>query len=175
MFLIGSIVISMLMNGCSTKCDPFPEKLNIFSPCGVNERMVFVHQDNDSLVFECSSMKVGGDESIPFGCKCECSATMDKTYTGEYKIRESFSVLNGEFVEYNFRIDARPSDGTTYSHDGYSESYYLGKSGSIPQWLSWDTVLLCQKDTRFDSLILVKGEGVHSFLDRERGWYVRVL
>lgn len=172
--LFYCIFACVFVNGCSRKCEPFPDEMKTFTPCELNDKMVFRNQEGDSMVFECSSVKMEGDESIPFGCKCECGTALRKTYQGVYNVSEWISVTEDKWTDYFATFEVKPSESSFNDNVNNTKSSF-GASWRLQEWLSKDSILLCSDGARLDSLTLIKGEGIHSFLDSEKGLYYRVL
>lgn len=156
------IILLILLVGCTYTCPEFPKDLAEFFPYNMHDSLCFVNKQNDTITFSVNSIEIPQEHTYKkeWCSKCEeCNP---------YRCAiELYSELCGMFFE--IYIKTIPPN---YEHNEYTflnELYFYPYSTYhqkiIYGTMSNDSILFSVNTdfSYFDSLVVVKGNGLTSF------------
>lgn len=173
MFIIISCMGFLFIPGCKVDCPAFPEHLADYFPYRTNDTLLFVNQNNDSVLFVVYIIEKAKEHSFGRRCKCECDS----------RFYFKAHVNNWTFLEGNIGVYSKPEIYVDFG-DGYWDiatttnsflSFYeeTGKNpfDSKNSFLFGEIIILENSENQISRVMIMKGKGIMEFYDQRDSFH----
>ena len=157
-----------LLSCGKTYCPAFPEHLVDYFPYNKGDTLLFVNQNNDSILFIVDTVEKTENYSFGWGCGCEC----EKYFMFAARVNNRASINGNIHLIERSKICINLNDGYFDGATSTSSFLYFEKTEKETfdpknSALFGEIVILEDENKQISWVTIVKGNGITEFYDKK--------
>ena len=164
----------LFLASCKEDCPAFPDHLVDYFPYRIGDSLLFVNQNNDTILFRVSEISITKESSISKcgKCKCETPELFVRAYSQYFTMINMGIFTHYEYFRIYFGIENGYLDGIRNAGSKLEDIFTTVKDPFDPKNSSLfsGTVLLdtpMYSDQQISKVIIIRGKGITEFYDQK--------